>query len=516
MGFDGEYINTKTKAFYKCKKCGYVDKKRTDKLINAIIGCKMCNGHATPFTENSFKEKCKSMNYEFIGFVGGEYKNGKSKLIYKCNKCGKIVTVNCRNFMKGCYRGCCKPKQHLSGREYLDRLKKICEENNYELLSVGDEEEKIGVKTKVKYECGICGNITETDVGHIVNEGTRCPGCRGGAKINKEIILRRINERCDKLNCIFIRFLNDENEYKNNITRVLLKCKTCGYEWGTSYAHFIRDTGCPKCGGREQLTIEEAIERAFEKGKENNITVLGFIDGEYKNNNSRLKLICNVCGHKWDAAYSNFMIDRGCPKCAIEYRANLRRDDKDIFIEKARGVHGYKYDYSKVVYKNSHEYVTIICPEHGEFPQIPNSHLRGAGCPACNESHLEREVRMLLEKNNIDYIYQCKRDTFLWLGRQSLDFYIPQYNVAIECQGGQHFMPVSIYGGEEGFTSTVRRDNLKKKKCDKHGIKIFYYSNLGIEYPYQVYEDFNEMIKDIKHYSYFKNLEELLCEASTT
>ncbi len=27
--------------------------------------------------------------------------------------------------------------------------------------------------------------------------------------------------------------------------------------------------------------------------------------------------------------------------------------------------------------------VTIICREHGEFEQRPNSHLRGSGCPKC-------------------------------------------------------------------------------------------------------------------------------------
>ena len=55
------------------------------------------------------------------------------------------------------------------------------------------------------------------------------------------------------------------------------------------------------------------------------------------------------------------------------------------FIEKARKVHGDKYDYSKVEYVNSHTKICIICPEHGEFWQTPNNHLCGKGCNECGK-----------------------------------------------------------------------------------------------------------------------------------
>ena len=53
------------------------------------------------------------------------------------------------------------------------------------------------------------------------------------------------------------------------------------------------------------------------------------------------------------------------------------------FIEKAKKIHGDKYDYSKVEYKNTRTKVRIICPVHGEFWQTPSSHLSGRGCPNC-------------------------------------------------------------------------------------------------------------------------------------
>lgn len=56
----------------------------------------------------------------------------------------------------------------------------------------------------------------------------------------------------------------------------------------------------------------------------------------------------------------------------------------EIFIEKARKIHGDKYDYSKAEYINARTKTCIICPKHGEFWQIPYSHInRGCGCFKC-------------------------------------------------------------------------------------------------------------------------------------
>jgi hypothetical protein len=56
---------------------------------------------------------------------------------------------------------------------------------------------------------------------------------------------------------------------------------------------------------------------------------------------------------------------------------------KQRFILKAQGTHGNKYDYSKVKYVNSCTKVTIICSIHGDFEQVPSSHVYGIGCKLC-------------------------------------------------------------------------------------------------------------------------------------
>ena len=63
----------------------------------------------------------------------------------------------------------------------------------------------------------------------------------------------------------------------------------------------------------------------------------------------------------------------------------MKKLTTDLFISKARKIHGSKYDYSKVVYKNSQTKIEIICPIHGSFFQKPNNHIHGKkGCTKCN------------------------------------------------------------------------------------------------------------------------------------
>lgn len=57
------------------------------------------------------------------------------------------------------------------------------------------------------------------------------------------------------------------------------------------------------------------------------------------------------------------------------------------FIKKAKKIHGDKYDYSKTNYTGCKKLITIICPIHGEFSQVPNYHLSGNGCPKCGHEN---------------------------------------------------------------------------------------------------------------------------------
>lgn len=88
-------------------------------------------------------------------------------------------------------------------------------------------------------------------------------------------------------------------------------------------------------------------------------------------------IICPVHGEFKQRAL-NHIHGKGCPKCSGTHRYNTD-EIKHEFIK----VHGNKYDYSKVLYKNIDSKVIITCPEHGEFLQTPYKHKLGSGCPEC-------------------------------------------------------------------------------------------------------------------------------------
>lgn len=68
------------------------------------------------------------------------------------------------------------------------------------------------------------------------------------------------------------------------------------------------------------------------------------------------------------------------------------------FIERSRTIHGKKYDYSKVIYKNNCTKVIINCPTHGDFSMRPADHLNGQGCPKCKGEVLSEKFSMGLKK----------------------------------------------------------------------------------------------------------------------
>lgn len=213
----------------------------------------------------------------------------------------------------------------------------------------------------------------------------------------------------------------------------------------------------------------------IEKAKEIHGDKYDYSKVSYSKVTDKVCIICPEHGEFWQEARQHYK-GQGCPKCGVNKRVEKRTNTRDSFILKAREIHGWKYDYSKVNYVNSQTKVCIICPEHGEFWQKPNSHLsQKQGCPTCSESHIESEVRKILIENRIKFEQEKK---FNWLGLQRLDFYLNDYNIAIDCQGRQHFEDVGFFNnGKNGndYLSYIKKlDKKKKELCEKHEVKLYY------------------------------------------
>ena len=99
--------------------------------------------------------------------------------------------------------------------------------------------------------------------------------------------------------------------------------------------------------------------------------------------NKKMEVVCQQHG-AFLKSITKLVSGEGCPKCSDESTAAKLRLDVQQFIARAELVHGNTYDYSLVDYKNARTLVSIICPTHGIFEQLPFVHLQGA-CPSCAE-----------------------------------------------------------------------------------------------------------------------------------
>ena len=103
----------------------------------------------------------------------------------------------------------------------------------------------------------------------------------------------------------------------------------------------------------------------------------------YINNSTKIILFDNVLKEYFTITPASILNGCGNKNNVKNILSQKFSMGKNTFIEKAMKKHGDRYDYSKVNYINNRTKVCIICPEHGEFQQTPDKHLRGQGCPKC-------------------------------------------------------------------------------------------------------------------------------------
>lgn len=186
---------------------------------------------------------------------------------------------------------------------------------------------------------------------------------------------------------------------------------------------------------------------------------------DYKGTQNKIKIIYKgeVFEQKAGAhLYSNGLVERV-----------IKKKTTESFINEAEQIHDFKFDYSKVNYVNSQTKVIIICPLHGEFNQIPSSHLQGTGCTFCTESSGEKEIAKFLKKNNINYSREHRFNRCVGKKRKlPFDFYIPSMRTCIEFDGIQHYQPVEYFGGLSAYESLKTNDKIKSDYCEENFINL--------------------------------------------
>ena len=321
---------------------------------------------------------------------------------------------------------------------------------------------------------------------------------------------------------------------KSNI-KIIIGCPIHGWFEQTPNSH-LSNRGCYDCGketssSKQKLSIESFISKA--RIKHNN--KYDYSRVIYKN--SETKVIIGCPEHSWfEQKANNHLYGKGCIKCGHILTGNKKSSSLEEFIYRARKIHDDKYDYSRVIYKNSETKVIIGCPEHSWFEQKANAHLLGKGCFDCgieatarfrtfsSEEIIQKfkEVHgKLYDYSEINYQgtknpikIRCYKHGFFYSlpdnhlkgsgcsrcqnkaegrlaeylekkmithrsykidgYRKLYDFYLPDHNLIIERDGEQHYFDIEFFsqGNKKYIQKQQENDRYKTELAKKHGYKI--------------------------------------------
>lgn len=262
--------------------------------------------------------------------------------------------------------------------------------------------------------------------------------------------------------------------YINSSTKVKIKCNECGYVFYQLPPKHLRGQGCPKCADiKTGIRCRKSLTVFLKEAKEIHGDKYDYSQVNYINSVTPVKIKCNICGHIFYQTPGNHLQGQGCLKCVREKRSEVLRLSTEEFIQRAKKIHGEKYDYSNIKYKNMKFKIKIFCKKCNRyFWQLPGAHLAGHGCRRCKSSKSEIYIEEYLSKHNISFYRQKYLKGCCNLGPLLFDFYLPDYNLCIEFQGIQHYKPIKFWGGEKTFKENQLRDQIKRDYCKEHNIKL--------------------------------------------
>lgn len=296
-------------------------------------------------------------------------------------------------------------------------------------------------------------------------------------KVNLQLTMdkpmqEKIDQRCAEMNYTFLgtelgKPLSDHN-------KIILQCNIDNYIWYPTYGNFVRNgTNCPKCYGKIKKTKEELIKNIINVCLEKNFTFISFAD-ENINSQSTFAVKCNLDGYTWTPNYNNFVVKKsGCPICGdtlLRTEESATKIINDICSKKNYSFLGFADN----KYVGAKGRVNLICNhcEREWSPQYRNFVHNKSGCPICKNSKGEFEIAQYLQIKCINFVQQktftdCKDKHVL-----PFDFYITDYNICIEYDGSQHFIPKIHWGGYENLILIQKHDNIKTEYCIKNKIQL--------------------------------------------
>lgn len=344
---------------------------------------------------------------------------------------------------------------HYTTETFIEKAKTV-HGDKYDYSKV----DYVNSTTKICIICPKHGEFWQKPSSHLQGHG--CPKCATDAgiefqKSNTEEFIKKAREIHGD------RYDYSKVNYVNNHTKVCIICEKHGEFWQKPSAH-LSGGNCYKCGkesmGKSQsMTKKEFIERARKIHGEK----YDYSKVEYLGANTKVCIICPEHGEFLQTPSAHINGKEGCPVCGNKLKNQVSKLTTEEFVEKAKKIHGNKYDYSNVEYVDYDTKVKIICPEHGEFWQSPDSHLQGKGCRLCNWSISKAEEKLISFINNELGIETINHDRTI-ISPYELDIYIPSLKIGIEYNG--------LFWHSEYFGKDKNYHLNKLNVCNKKGIKL--------------------------------------------
>ena len=404
-------------------------------------------------------KKCREVHGDkYIYPIDMLERKHNNKLPFICPKHGEFWQI-LSNHYKGC--GCpkCGGNHKPNTDEYKQYLTEKIKDKNISFENVC----YVNNHTPITLTCSIHGDFNILPVS--INDNNVCPEC------NKQ----KLKEQYTHTTEWFItesqkkygnKYDYSKTNYINGKTKVCIIHPVYGEFWQLPYAH-LNGQSCflernqKLWDKRKKITTEEFIEKA----KIVHSNKYDYSKSVYVNSKTKVCIICPEHGEFWQLPYSH-LNGQGCPECGL---LNLREKfhlSTEQFIEKAKKIHGDKYDYSKVNYVNYKTKVEIICPKHGSFWQTPACHFKCDGCPTCkgelSVSKQETELTEYIKTINNDIINLNDRQI---INPLELDIYLPFKNVAIEYDG--------LYWHSSKKINKNYHLN-KTELCEKQGVRLIH------------------------------------------
>ena len=193
-------------------------------------------------TTKQFKQEV----YDLVGdeyTVLGEYKNSKTKVLMKHNKCNTEWEVIPNNFLRGTRCPTCEPN-HYEKKTYSQVLKEVKEQvgDHYTILS----DTYVNADSKLTFRHNDCGNVFKMSAYLFLTVGQRCPACRykRGGRVHNLKSKLEFEDRVKREGGGEYQALDP---YVDSYTQVRMKHIPCGKIYSIAPYKFFSGRRCPYC-----------------------------------------------------------------------------------------------------------------------------------------------------------------------------------------------------------------------------------------------------------------------------